>query len=198
MLDIRDALSALLEREPAALTVSTCGYITRDLYNIRDRTQHFYLVGSMGMAAPIGLGIALAHPDRRVLVLDGDGSFAMNPGCLPMIAEHRPNLVHVVLDNGAHESTGGQRTVALGDPAATALAAGYAAAHTVDSLDQLAGLELTGTPTLLRIRCTPRSHPAGKRVGLTPQAMVKRFRAHLANPAARADTDPAPHLEGIA
>ncbi|CCK28476.1 hypothetical protein BN159_4097 [Streptomyces davaonensis JCM 4913] len=188
MLDIRDALGALLERESAALTVSTCGYITRDVYNIRDRANHFYLVGSMGMAAPIGLGIALAHPDRRVLVLDGDGSFAMNPGCLPMIAEHRPNLIHVVLDNGAHESTGGQRTAALGDPAAMALAAGYAAAHTVDDLDQLAALDLTGTPTLVRIRCRLRSHPAGKRVEHTPQELVKRFRAQLADPAA--------HLEG--
>ncbi len=180
MLDIRDALGALLEREPAALTVSTCGYITRDVYNIRDRANHFYLVGSMGMAAPIGLGIALAHPERRVLVLDGDGSFAMNPGCLPMIAEHRPNLVHVVLDNGAHESTGGQRTAALGDPAAMALAAGYAAAHTVDDLDGLAALDLTGTPTLVRIRCKPREHPAGKRVEQTPQELVERFRTHLA------------------
>jgi phosphonopyruvate decarboxylase len=188
LLDIRDALGALLERESTALTVSTCGYITRDVYNIADRPNHFYLVGSMGMAAPIGLGIALAHPDRRVLVLDGDGSFAMNPGCLPMIAEHRPNLVHVVLDNGAHESTGGQRTAALGDPAAMALAAGYAAAHTVDDLDQLAALDLTGTPTLVRIRCKPRSHPAGKRVQQTPQQLVKRFRTQLA--------DPASHLEG--
>lgn len=184
MLDIRDALGALLERESTALTVSTCGYITRDVYNIADRPNHFYLVGSMGMAAPIGLGIALAHPDRRVLVLDGDGSFAMNPGCLPMIAEHRPNLVHVVLDNGAHESTGGQRTAALGDPAAMALAAGYAAAHTVDDLDQLAAVDLTATPTLVRVRCKPRSHPAGKRVQQTPQQLVKRFRTQLGNPAA--------------
>ncbi|MFJ3804253.1 thiamine pyrophosphate-dependent enzyme [Streptomyces sp. NPDC090088] len=180
MLDIRDALTALLEREPSALTVTTCGYITRDVYNIADRDNHFYLVGSMGMAAPIGLGIALAHPDRRVLVLDGDGSYAMNPGCLPMIAEHRPDLVHVVLDNGAHESTGGQRTVSLGDPAAMALAAGYAAAHTVDDLGQLDALDLSVTPALVRIRCLPRTHPAGRRVEWTPQQLVSRFRARLA------------------
>ncbi|WOX10315.1 thiamine pyrophosphate-dependent enzyme [Streptomyces sp. N50] len=186
MLDIRDALGALLEREPSALTVSTCGYITRDLYNISDRPNHFYLVGSMGMAAPIGLGIALAHPGRRVLVLDGDGSYAMNPGCLPMIAEHRPNLVHAVLDNGAHESTGGQRTVAPGDWAAMALAAGYAAAYTVDGLDELAALDLTATPALVRIRCAPRTHPAGRRVELTPQQLVSRFRAELATAGAPA------------
>ncbi|MFI1366314.1 thiamine pyrophosphate-dependent enzyme [Streptomyces griseochromogenes] len=180
MLDIRTAIGALLEREPAALTVSTCGYITRDLYNLADRPQNFYLVGSMGMAAPIGLGIALAHPGRRVLVLDGDGSFAMNPGCLAMIAEHRPDLVHVVLDNGAHESTGGQRTAALGDPAALARAAGYPAAYTADSLDALAAVEFDGSPTLLHIRCAPRTHPAGRRVEPTPQQLVARFRDELA------------------
>ncbi|MEU8779615.1 thiamine pyrophosphate-dependent enzyme [Streptomyces sp. NPDC048606] len=180
MLDIRTAIQALLDREPTALVVSTCGYITRDLYNLADRPQHFYLVGSMGMAAPIGLGIALARPGRRVLVLDGDGSFAMNPGCLPTIAEHRPDLVHVVLDNGAHESTGGQRTAALGDPPALALAAGYPAAHIVEDADALAAVELDGHPTLLHIRCTPRTHPAGGRVEQTPQQLVARFRRELA------------------
>lgn len=179
-LDIRDALRTVLDREPSALFVSTCGYITRDLYNLEDRGSHFYLVGSMGMAAPIGLGVALGQPGRRVVVLDGDGSFSMNLSCLPMIAENKPNLVHVVLDNGAHESTGGQRTAALGDPAALARAAGYAAAYTVDSTDQLASLDLSETPALVHVRCRPRSHPAGRRVALTPQELVARFRAELA------------------
>jgi sulfopyruvate decarboxylase subunit beta len=179
-LDIRHALRAVLDREPSALFVSTCGYITRDLYNLEDRGNHFYLVGSMGMAAPIGLGVALGQPGRRVVVLDGDGSFSMNLSCLPMIAENKPNLVHVVLDNGAHESTGGQRTAALGDPAALARAAGYAVAYTVDSLDQLAVLDLSETPALVHVRCRPRSHPAGHRVALTPQELVARFRAELA------------------
>ncbi|WP_051815639.1 thiamine pyrophosphate-dependent enzyme [Glycomyces tenuis] len=79
MLDIRDAIRALLDRDRSALVVSTCGYITRDLYNLEDRPQHLYLVGTMGIAAPLGLGIAVAEPGRRVLVLDGDGSFAMTP-----------------------------------------------------------------------------------------------------------------------
>ncbi|MFE6687534.1 thiamine pyrophosphate-dependent enzyme [Streptomyces sp. NPDC057743] len=185
MLDIREAITALLDRDPTALYVSTCGYITRDVYNIADRPGNFYLVGSMGMAAPIGLGVALARPDRRVVVLDGDGSFAMNPGCLPMIAEHRPDLLHIVLDNGAHESTGGQRTAALGDPAALARAAGYLAAHTVDSLDALAAAHPargTAGPTLLHLRCHPRTHKAGRRVELTPQELVTRFRTEAAAP----------------
>ncbi len=179
-LDIRDAMRAVLDREPAALYVTTCGYITRDLYNIEDRDSNFYLVGSMGMAAPIGLGVALAQPHRRVVVFDGDGSFAMNLGCLPMIAEYQPDLLHVVLDNGAHESTGGQRTAALGDPTGFAHAAGYRATYTVDSVEELAGLDLSETPALVHVRCRARDHAAGRRVELTPQELVARFRAELA------------------
>ncbi|MDG6103691.1 hypothetical protein Daura_24770 [Dactylosporangium aurantiacum] len=172
---ITEAILAVTRRFPAALTVSTCGFITRDLYNVADRPQNFYLVGSMGMAAPVGLGIALAVPGRQVVVLDGDGSFAMNLSVLPMLAEHRPNLVHVVLDNGVHESTGGQRPVHVGDPAGLALAAGYAAAYTIDSLDALEALTPADGPTLVHIRCTPRGKSAGARVRWTPQQIVARF-----------------------
>jgi sulfopyruvate decarboxylase subunit beta len=174
MFDIRTAIRAV---------VSTCGYISRDLFNIEDRPEHFYMVGSMGMAAPVALGVALGTPGRRVVVLDGDGSYAMNLGCLPMIAANRPELLHVVLDNGAHESTGGQRTAGIGDPVAMALAAGYAAAYSVASLDELAELDLTAAPTLLHLRCLPRDYPAGRRVDLTPQQLVARFGGRLRAPA---------------
>ncbi|WP_306368973.1 thiamine pyrophosphate-dependent enzyme [Nocardiopsis sp. CC223A] len=179
-MDIRAAIRTLFDAEPFSLRVTTCGFITRDAHGIEDTDANLYLVGSMGMAAPVGLGVALAHPGRRVLVLDGDGSFAMNPGCLPMIAGHRPDLVHVVLDNGSHESTGGQRTSPTGDPAALALAAGYAAARSAGSAEEIrAALRDADPPTLLHIRCPPRTgHPAG-RVRHTPQRLVSRFREGL-------------------
>ncbi|MFJ6213756.1 thiamine pyrophosphate-dependent enzyme [Streptomyces sp. NPDC092296] len=178
MLGIREAIAETVRRFPDSLTVSTCGFITRDLYNTADRPENFYLVGSMGMAAPVGLGVALARPDRYVVVLDGDGSFAMNLSVLPMIAEHRPALVHVVLDNGAHESTGGQRPVHIGDPAGLALAAGYAAAHCVATLEELRAAECAPDgPTLLHVRCARRGAGAGRRVEPTPQQLVARFRA---------------------
>ncbi len=179
MLDIREAIAAVARHFPDALFVSTNGYITRDLYNLDDRPENFYLVGSMGMAGPVGLGIALARPQNRVVVLDGDGSFAMNLSVLPMIAEQAPDLVHVVLDNGAHESTGGQRPVHIGDPAALAAAAGYAASCTVDDPAELADLKVEATPALVHIRCLPRASAAGKRVEPTPQQLVARFRAAL-------------------
>ncbi|WP_406145219.1 thiamine pyrophosphate-dependent enzyme [Streptomyces sp. NBC_01012] len=178
MFGIQDAIRAVTEKYPTSLYVSTCGFITRDLFNIADRPQNFYLVGSMGMAAPVGLGVALARPDKHVVVLDGDGSFAMNLSVLPMIAEHAPDLVHVVLDNGLHESTGGQRPVRVGDPAALALAAGYRAAYSVDSGDELDDVRTErGVTSLVHVRCAPRGGHAGRRVEWTPQQLVSRFRA---------------------
>lgn len=178
MFGIQDAIRAVTEKFPTSLYVSTCGFITRDLYNTADRPKNFYLVGSMGMAAPVGLGVALARPDKHVVVLDGDGSFAMNLSVLPMIAEQASDLVHVVLDNGLHESTGGQRPVHIGDPAALALAAGYPDAHAVASADELAEVRpAPGVPSLLHIRCAPRGAHAGQRVQWTPQQVVERFRA---------------------
>ncbi|WP_031089078.1 thiamine pyrophosphate-dependent enzyme [Streptomyces sp. NRRL WC-3549] len=178
MFGIQDAIRAVTEKYPTSLYVSTCGFITRDLFGIADRPQNFYLVGSMGMAAPVGLGVALARPDKHVVVLDGDGSFAMNLSVLPMIAEHAPDLVHVVLDNGLHESTGGQRPVRIGDPAALALAAGYRAAHRVSSADEFEDVRTErGAPSLVHVRCAPRGAHAGRRVEWTPQQLVARFRA---------------------
>jgi sulfopyruvate decarboxylase subunit beta len=178
VLPILEAIAAVRERFPASLYVSTCGFITRDLYNVADRPENFYLVGSMGMAAPVGLGVALARPDKHVVVFDGDGSFAMNLSVLPMIAEQRPNLVHVVLDNGVHESTGGQRPVAVPDPVALASAAGYPAAAAADTPQGIREARVAPDgPTLLHLRCAPRGKAAGQRVALTPQQLVARFRA---------------------
>jgi sulfopyruvate decarboxylase subunit beta len=180
-LEISTAMLELIRRYPSSIYVSTCGYITRDLYNLADRPENFYLVGSMGMAAPVGLGVALAEPTRHVVVFDGDGSFAMNLSILPMIAENRPNLVHVVLDNGLHESTGGQRPVHTGNPAGIALAAGYADAHSVGTLAELRAVDTaTVGPSLVHVRCAPRGQAAGKRVELTPQELVARFRTAIA------------------
>ncbi|GAB3845663.1 hypothetical protein GCM10029963_24270 [Micromonospora andamanensis] len=180
-LEISAAITELVGRWPDSIYVSTCGYITRDLYNLADRPENFYLVGSMGMAAPVGLGVALAEPERHVVVFDGDGSFAMNLSILPMIGEHRPSLLHVVLDNGLHESTGGQRPVHVGDPVGLARAAGYASATSISDLAGLRALDpLPPGPALLHVRCAARGGSAGRRVELTPQELVARFRAALA------------------
>jgi phosphonopyruvate decarboxylase len=180
MMNIRDAIDILVERFPDALFVSSCGYISRDLLSNGDRTANFYMVGSMGIAAPLALGLALARPADRIVVLDGDGSMAMNLGVLPVIAQNRPNLIHAVLDNGLHESTGGQRTVPIPDLVGIALAAGYRSALRVDDHGELEQAALTDPgPTLLHIACSPRDYAIGGRLTLTPPQLVARFQTHL-------------------
>lgn len=178
---IPSAIDVLCGRLPDALTVSTCGYLSRDLLANGDRDENFYLVGSMGMAAPIGVGVGIAHPKRTILVIDGDGSFVMNLSALPVVADSGANIIHAVLDNGAHASTGGQRTVAVPDVAGLAVAAGYRSAVHVAFLTELRAVDLPLTGAhLLHIACEPRGYPIGPRLAITPQELVARFRAHIA------------------
>ena len=91
--------------------VSANGFISRDLFEVNDKESNFYMIGSMGLASSIGLGIALKNPKKHVFVFDGDGNILMNLGSLVTIGSLRPkNLIHVVFDNNSHESTGGQPT----------------------------------------------------------------------------------------
>jgi len=85
--------------------ISSTGLISRELYENHDSAQIFYMVGSMGLASSIGLGLAMCKPDRRVVTIDGDGSLLMNLCSLPTIGHFAPNnLTHIVLDNGAYAS----------------------------------------------------------------------------------------------
>lgn len=94
------------------LVVSNIGYCSRELYSIADRSNNFYMMGSMGLASSIGLGVALASKGKReVIVLDGDGSALMNLGTLATIANFAPRNFHLlIVDNHSHGSTGGQKT----------------------------------------------------------------------------------------
>ena len=91
--------------------VSANGYISRDLFEVNDKPTNFYMIGSMGLASSIGLGIALENPKKIIYIFDGDGNILMNLGSLITIGSVMPkNLIHVVFDNSSHESTGGQPT----------------------------------------------------------------------------------------
>ncbi|WP_344109361.1 thiamine pyrophosphate-dependent enzyme [Nocardiopsis rhodophaea] len=173
------AVAEVIRGTSGTLRVTTNGYITRDVFNHRDDAENFYLVGSMGMAGPIGLGIAAAASPRRVVVIDGDGSFAMNPGILPVIGQQRLDILHIVLDNGIHESTGGQEVVRLDDPCGMALSCGYSSARRLTSGEVIASSCQTVGPALVWIECEPRVAPSGKRVTHTPAEIVDRFRRTL-------------------
>ena len=93
------------------VVITSTGYINRKVYALKDRDRNFYMLGSLGMALAIGLGIALNRPDLTVVVISGDGACLMNLGSL--VLHNRlglPNLKHYIIDNGCYESTGGQPT----------------------------------------------------------------------------------------
>ena len=122
------------------IVVSTTGMISRELFEYREAKQQghgadFLTVGSMGHASQIALGIALQKPERRVFVFDGDGALLMHMGGMAIIGDYCPkNLVHIVFNNGAHDSVGGQPTVGQKiDIEAIAKAVGYADVISVDS-----------------------------------------------------------------
>lgn len=120
--------------------VASLGHPAYDLFASGDRPLNFYTWGSMGLACPIGLGLALAQPERRIIVLDGDGSLLMNLGALATITvAGPPNLSVIVWDNGAYGTTGGQPSpTAMGvDLATTARGMGLASAVEATTLEQL-------------------------------------------------------------
>ena len=157
---IQTVAAALGEKDAI---VSTTGMISRELFEYRAgkgeaHNRDFLTVGSMGHASQIALGIALQKTDRRVWCFDGDGATIMHLGSLAIVASKSPkNYVHVVFNNGAHDSVGGQPTVGLKiDLPAVAKACGYAATFSVETpeaLDEvLKQVTVTDGPILLEVK----------------------------------------------
>ncbi len=171
----RAAISAIVAGMPdRTLYVSTTGYTSRDLHSIRRERREagrrdFLMVGSMGHAISIALGVALERPDTPVVCLDGDGAMAMHMGALTMVGQAVPaNLTHVLLDNGVHESVGGQPTSLNGfDSAAIAAACGYRSVHSVKDEGSLAALLMqvpnVQGPTFISIKTRVTSTEGGDR-----------------------------------
>jgi len=169
--------------------VATTGKLSRELFELDDRehdkANRFYMVGSMGCAAGFGLGIARAQPSRPVLVLDGDGALLMKLGSLATVGDSKAkNFHHVVFDNGAHDTTGGQRTCSMGvDFAMMAQAAGYTRADTVSDPAEyqavLAEHMQTSGPTFLRLLIAQGSRADLGRPTITPRAVYQRFSQFL-------------------
>jgi phosphonopyruvate decarboxylase len=158
------------------------GYICRESFSLADRAQSFYMIGSMGLAPAIALGLALARPARRAVVFDGDGNLLMNLGVLAMIGARRPaNLLHLVFDNEVYGSTGNQaslsREVRLDRLAA---AAGFATSVAVsDPLALEAALAAAGAvagPHFVLVKVTAEEADV-PRIPYTPAVLRDRFRA---------------------
>jgi phosphonopyruvate decarboxylase len=163
--------------------IATTGYTGRELYALNDLPSQLYMVGSMGCAASLGLGLAIARPDKRVVVIDGDGAALMRLGAMTTIAHEQPqNLLHLLFDNGMHESTGGQATVAHNvDFCSVAAACGYPKVFAVGDVDELRETVDWRSPGLrfVHVPVCPGVPEALPRPHLAPHEVARRFRAHL-------------------
>jgi thiamine pyrophosphate-dependent acetolactate synthase large subunit-like protein len=192
----RDAIAAVLPELGGHARVCANGFISRWVCALGDDEANFYMIGSMGLASSIGLGIAAAQPDVPVAVLDGDGNVLMNLGSLAMTAVMAPaRLRHVVLDNGVYASTGNQPAISASVKLEEiARAAGYRKVARVGRVAEIAPtlraqLAEDG-PTLLLIETQPESGPPAPRIPYTPPEMtarVSRAVERLAAAAAKGD-----------
>ncbi|MEE8515115.1 MAG: phosphonopyruvate decarboxylase [Alphaproteobacteria bacterium] len=180
-----EVLENFLEHVPeGAAVVASTGKCGRELFTLADRAQHLYQVGSMGCAAGMGLGIAV-NVARPVVVLDGDGAALMKMGTLATIGAQGPhNLIHIILDNGVHDSTGGQATVSASvDFAAVALACGYQRVALADNLsgftDAFAAAVGSPGPHLIHARIQPGSIGNLGRPTISPPEVARRFKHFL-------------------
>ncbi len=115
-----EAIECVIEAVRDETVISNLGFPSRELFQVHDRNKNFYMLGSMGLASSIGLGLALVRPKERIVVLDGDGSILMNLGSLVTIGNLKPaNLLLIILDNHSYGTTGGQPSYTAG---ATSLA----------------------------------------------------------------------------
>jgi len=167
--------------------IASTGKIGRELFTILDRANHLYVVGGMGTASAIGFGVAHALPRQPVVVIDGDGAALMKLGALATIGFYQPsNLLHIILDNEAHDSTGGQQTASgIVRFAAVAAAANYRSAFTADHPEEIRKavrlLCHRPGPSLLHIKIQPGSPEKLGRPILKPHEVKERFSQFLSS-----------------
>lgn len=161
--------------------IATAGKIGRELFTLGDKENQFYVIGSMGCASGIGLGIQIAKPKQCVVVLDGDGAVLMKMGTLATIGYNKPSqYVHIVLDNESYESTGGQYSVSPSvDFCNAASACGYRQCYHADTKDGLINaidnIKVTDGPSLIHVKVSGGSDPNLGRPTIAPYEVKERF-----------------------
>jgi sulfopyruvate decarboxylase subunit beta len=135
-----EAVKAITDCFKQAYIIGCNGLISRELHSIEDSPRNFYVLGSMGLPTAIGLGLALARPDKKIVVVTGDGNQLMSLGTLTTVGKTSPkNFIEIVLDNECYETTGGQETSSSTTKFhKLAKNSGFKHAVYVDSLDKLA------------------------------------------------------------
>jgi phosphonopyruvate decarboxylase len=183
-----EALQAILESLTGdEAVVATTGKTGRELFTLADRPNHLYVVGGMGTASAIGFGLAQTLPRQPVVVIDGDGAALMKLGSLATIGYYQPaNLLHILLDNESHDSTGGQRTVSgVVRFADVAAATNYRRAAAANDPDEVRALvkefRQQPGPSLLHVKIRPGSPKNLGRPTVKPPEVKERFMKFLAD-----------------
>ena len=170
-----EAIKNIMKNIDDELIICNIGFPSRELYEINDRDENFYMIGSMGLASSIGFGLALARPDKDIVVIDGDGSLLMNMGSLVTIFANDPcNLTWIVIDNGAYGSTGNQDTYAQKiDLVEIAKAVGFKNSHNFKDIN-LKDVIKSNEASFIVYKTEPGNSTAPI-IDLTPIEIKKRF-----------------------
>lgn len=181
-----DAIDIIFKDIPAdAPAICTTGMITREVFTTHDRPNNFYMIGSMGQASSIGIGIALNKPGLPVFVFDGDGSALMSLGNFPLIGYLQlENFYHIILDNETYSSTGGQKTISSDTILANiAKSSGYKTTYIFTEPQELAdnfrNIIRTKGPVCVLIKVEPGTVKGIARVSYTPEEIHERFKNEL-------------------
>jgi phosphonopyruvate decarboxylase len=182
----REALAVINSlKDSRTILLATTGKTGRELYELEDGDGNLYMVGSMGCAASMGFGLALARPDKAVVVIDGDGSLLMRMGSLATVGCFGPpNLLHILLDNQSHDSTGGQSTVSHNvDFVEIAASCGYRRsiyAHNRKELEQaIRSWQQGQTLTFLHLKISGGSKDRLGRPQIRPHEVKERLIGYL-------------------
>jgi len=165
-----------------ALLIGNIGFPSRELCAVHDHPSNFYMLGSMGLASSIGLGLALSRPDRKVIAIDGDGAVLMNLGSLATIADQHPaNYLLVILDNGCYGSTGSQPTCTSrrADLVRMAEGAGVSEVRLAATPEEVRGGISRKGVLVVKVEIGNAEVPV---IDLSPEEIIVRFMARSAPP----------------
>lgn len=180
------AIETILQQVgPDDLVLTTTGMPSREAFVANDRPGNFYMIGSMGFLSSLGLGLALLNKNRRVIVIDGDGSALMSLGTVPLISFEAPqNLYYMILDNAAYESTGGQPCISgKVDLGRIVQAAGFRQVEGAENTEVLKRILrqmlVQGGPSCIHVHVESSRVEGITRVSYSPEEIRDRFREHV-------------------
>ena len=175
----RNAIKLISHQIDNEIIISANGFLSRDLFDLFEKPSNFYMLGSMGLASSIGLGISIKNPKKRIFVFDGDGNILMNLGSLTTIGSLKPkNLIHFVFDNNSHESTGGQPTstkkIQINKIAEAVNYKVFKVENEIQLESTIKKIKNLVGPIMILIKIN-KNKKVGKRVGIKPIKIKKRF-----------------------